>query len=198
MTAPLLRVQVFCAQANGWAHAASQRKVAVFPAILQIDKNHIFRKQDPIIVGCQAGPTMASKNTWHWFRWGLFHLLGLSIFPKGHLWLCFGQVLAGQLRAGTPLCVPDKDNLIIGHVAGIEINKKAVPKARRGDTVCVKIEQTTAQNHIMHLGDGVFFFCLSGVFCFVFVLVKERVTPVSSLKEHHRVGQKQNNKTINQ
>ncbi|CAJ1348084.1 unnamed protein product [Effrenium voratum] len=88
------------------------RKVAVFPAILQIDKNHIFRKQDPIIVGC--------------------------------------QVLAGQLRAGTPLCVPDKDNLIIGHVAGIEINKKAVPKARRGDTVCVKIEQTTAQNHIMY------------------------------------------------
>lgn len=88
------------------------RKVAVFPVVLQIDKQHIFRKQDPIIVGC--------------------------------------QVVGGQLRVGTPLCVPDKDNMVIGHVAGIEINKKGVPKARRGDTVCVKIEQTTAQNHIMY------------------------------------------------
>ena len=88
------------------------RKDAVFPVILQVDKQHIFRKQDPIILGC--------------------------------------QVLAGQLRSGTPLCIPDKDDLAIGHVASIEINKKGVPKARRGDTVCVKIEQTTAQNHIMY------------------------------------------------
>jgi len=87
------------------------RKVAVFPVVLQIDKQHIFRKQDPIILGC--------------------------------------QVVGGQLRVGTPLCIPDKGNLAIGHVAGIENNKKSVPKARRGDTVCVKIEQTTAQNHIM-------------------------------------------------
>ena len=27
------------------------------------------------------------KNRWHWFRWGLFHLPGPSIFPKGYL--CF-------------------------------------------------------------------------------------------------------------
>jgi len=88
------------------------RKVAVFPVVLQIDKQHIFRKNDPIIVGC--------------------------------------QVVGGQLRVGTPLCIPDKDNLAIGHVEGIEVNKKSVPKARRGDTVCVKIAQTTAQNHILY------------------------------------------------
>ena len=88
------------------------KKVAVFPVVLSIDKQHIFRKQDPIILGC--------------------------------------QVVGGQLRTGTPICIPDKQNLVIGHVAGIENNKKTVQLARRGDTVCVKIEQTTAQNHIMY------------------------------------------------
>jgi translation initiation factor aIF-2/yIF-2 len=86
------------------------KAVAVFPVILQIDKNLIFRKKDPMILGC--------------------------------------SVVSGQLRVGTPLCVPEKENVEIGRVGSLEINKKPVTIARKGDMVCVKIEQTTMQSHI--------------------------------------------------
>merc|ERR1711957_286106 len=82
----------------------------VFPVMLQIDKNAIFRKKDPLILGC--------------------------------------DVISGQLRVGTPLCVPEKENLEIGRVSSIEKDKKPVTVARRGDKVCVKIEQNTSQSHI--------------------------------------------------
>merc|ERR1712232_364056 len=82
----------------------------VFPAILQIDKNLVFRKKDPMILGC--------------------------------------DVIAGQLRIGTPICVPEAGNVEIGRVSGIEKDKKPYPKARRGDRVCVKIEQNTSQQQI--------------------------------------------------
>merc|ERR1712003_593737 len=86
------------------------RQEVVFPVMLDIDKNCVFRKRDPLILGC--------------------------------------DVISGQLRVGTPLCVPEKDNLEIGRVASIEVNNKPKEKARRGEKVCIKIEQTTAQNHI--------------------------------------------------
>jgi translation initiation factor 5B len=86
------------------------RKEVVFPVMLKIDKNCIFHKADPIVIGC--------------------------------------DVLGGQLRVGTPLCVPEKENLEIGRVASIERDHKPIEKARRGDKVCVKIEQNTAQKHI--------------------------------------------------
>jgi len=84
---------------------------AVFPVILEIDKQCVFRRNDPIILGV--------------------------------------KVVDGNLRLGTPICVPEKDFLEIGRIAGIEKEKgKPLEKAKRGDTVCVKIEQTTAQNKI--------------------------------------------------
>lgn len=88
------------------------RKEAIFPVILQIDRQMVFRKHDPILVGC--------------------------------------NVVGGQLRIGTPICVPEKDFLVIGHVGGIQKDKKDVQIARRGDSVCVKIEQNTQQN--VHFG----------------------------------------------
>jgi len=88
------------------------RAEAIFPAILKIDKQYIFHKRDPIVVGC--------------------------------------NVVDGQLRVGTPLCIPEKDNLEIGRVAGIEKEKKAVQIAKEGDSVCVKIEQNTAQSHVTY------------------------------------------------
>lgn len=36
------------------------------------------------------------------------------------------NVKEGMLKIGTPLCVPDKDNLRIGAVESIELNKKAI------------------------------------------------------------------------
>jgi len=86
------------------------RQEVVFPVMLDIDKNCVFRKRDPLILGC--------------------------------------DVISGQLRIGTPLCVPEKDNLEIGRVSGMEKDKKPVTIARRGDKVCVKIEQNTSQNQI--------------------------------------------------
>jgi len=85
---------------------------AVFPVILQIDKQCIFRKKDPMVFGV--------------------------------------DILDGQLRIGTPLCVPEKGDIAIGHVAGIEKDKKPVEMARKGTRVCIKIEQNTAQQHILY------------------------------------------------
>lgn len=50
------------------------------------------------------------------------------------------NVKEGILRVGTPLCIPDRDNLRLGVVASIEINKKPINQARTKDgSVAVKI-----------------------------------------------------------
>merc|ERR1712051_842637 len=50
------------------------------------------------------------------------------------------DVLHGTLHIGTPLCVPDKQNLEIGRVIGIERDKNPLKTAKPGTQVCVKIE----------------------------------------------------------
>jgi translation initiation factor IF-2 len=42
-------------------------------------------------------------------------------------------VKAGTLKVGTPLCVPDKENLRIGVVESLELNKKPVQSATPKD-----------------------------------------------------------------
>lgn len=49
----------------------------------------------------------------------------------------------GVLKVGTPLCVPTKESLFIGTVSSIEVNQKPVELARKGQEVCIKIENTT-------------------------------------------------------
>lgn len=50
-------------------------------------------------------------------------------------------VKAGILKVGTPLCIPDKGNLRIGHVESIHLNNKPVNTARAKDgAVAVKID----------------------------------------------------------
>lgn len=51
------------------------------------------------------------------------------------------HVLDGVMRVGTPLCVPDKENLRIGKITSIMLNGKAINEAweNTGD-VSVKIE----------------------------------------------------------
>jgi len=45
--------------------------------------------------------------------------------------------------------VPDKENLVIGHVESIQKDKKNVLIARNSDdTVCVQIEQDASKKHI--------------------------------------------------
>ena len=50
------------------------------------------------------------------------------------------KVIEGVLKVGTPLCVPDRDNLRLGIVQSIEANKKPLTQARAKDgDVAVKI-----------------------------------------------------------
>merc|ERR1711871_32936 len=85
----------------------------VFPVNVEIDKQCIFRKNDPMIFGV--------------------------------------SVLDGQLRVGTPLCVAEKETVLeIGRVVGIEIDRKPVEKARKGEAVGIKIAQNTVQQHISY------------------------------------------------
>ena len=96
---------------------------AHFPVQLEILPQHIFMQKNPIVVGV--------------------------------------RVVAGILKKNTPLCVvkerkqvgedrQDRDVLVIGHVASIEKNNAGVEEARKGDEVCVKIEQNMEQNYIQY------------------------------------------------
>ncbi|XP_053311131.1 eukaryotic translation initiation factor 5B isoform X2 [Spea bombifrons] len=49
-------------------------------------------------------------------------------------------VEAGQVKQGTPICVPSKGFVDIGIVTSIEINHKSVDTAKKGQEVCIKIE----------------------------------------------------------
>ena len=50
------------------------------------------------------------------------------------------NVIEGVLRIGTPLCLPDKENLRLGFVSSIELNKKPINQARAvHGSVAVKI-----------------------------------------------------------
>jgi translation initiation factor 5B len=57
-------------------------------------------------------------------------------------------VAEGIVKVGTPICVPDQDNLEIGRVVGLERDHKAVQEAKKGESVAVKIEGTQSQSHI--------------------------------------------------
>lgn len=76
---------------------------AVFPCLLEIVPDSVFRSAKPILVGV--------------------------------------KVKAGVLRIGTPICVPDKENLKIGKVSSIQINGKDIEQARsQHGNVAIKIE----------------------------------------------------------
>merc|ERR1712071_575157 len=89
-----------------------QEHKAIFPVIMQIDKQCIFRKKGPMLFGV--------------------------------------DILDGQLRIGTPLCVPVKGSIVIGHVAGIEKDGKPLENVRKGTSVCIKIEQNAAQQRFLY------------------------------------------------
>lgn len=45
---------------------------------------------------------------------------------------------------GTPLCIPSQGGFNLGRIASIELNHKPVDKARKGDSVAMKIEAANA------------------------------------------------------
>lgn len=55
------------------------------------------------------------------------------------------DVLDGIVKIGTPICIPDKDFIDIGRIASIEINKKQIDVAKKGQMVAIKIVGTNPE-----------------------------------------------------
>uniref|UniRef100_A0A0N4ZXB6 Eukaryotic translation initiation factor 5B n=1 Tax=Parastrongyloides trichosuri TaxID=131310 RepID=A0A0N4ZXB6_PARTI len=70
-------------------------------------------------------------------------ILPQHIFNARNPIVCGVTVEAGQLKKGTPICVPSKENIILGTVSSIQKNHEEVNSAKQGDEVCIKIENTT-------------------------------------------------------
>jgi len=54
--------------------------------------------------------------------------------------VCGVKVEAGVVRIGTPICVPSKEFIYLGAISSIEHNNKEQETAKKGDEICVKIE----------------------------------------------------------
>uniref|UniRef100_A0A0K0FHC9 Eukaryotic translation initiation factor 5B n=1 Tax=Strongyloides venezuelensis TaxID=75913 RepID=A0A0K0FHC9_STRVS len=70
-------------------------------------------------------------------------ILPQHIFNARNPIVCGVSIEAGQLKKGTPICIPSKDNILLGTVSSIEKNHEEVNIAKQGDEVCIKIENTT-------------------------------------------------------
>ncbi|OII73111.1 Fun12p GTPase translation initiation factor IF2 [Cryptosporidium ubiquitum] len=64
--------------------------------------------------------------------------------------ICGVYVEEGILKPGTPLCVPEKDNLMIGRVISVEFNKKPVSEGKKGQEVAVKIQPFASDTNITY------------------------------------------------
>lgn len=64
------------------------------------------------------------------------------------------NVIEGVLKPGTPLCIPDRDNLRLGKVLSIEANKKPQTFARANTgSVAVKISNDGSVSYGRHFDD---------------------------------------------
>ncbi|KAL3127565.1 Fun12p GTPase and translation initiation factor [Cryptosporidium hominis] len=64
--------------------------------------------------------------------------------------ICGVYVEEGILKPGTPLCIPEKDNLMIGRVTSVEFNKKPVSEGKKGQEVAVKIQPFASDTNITY------------------------------------------------
>lgn len=59
--------------------------------------------------------------------------------------VCGVIVEAGIVKVGTPMCVPSKEFINVGIITSIESNHKPVDTARKGQEVCIKIENVPGE-----------------------------------------------------
>ncbi|KAJ1613039.1 Fun12p GTPase and translation initiation factor IF2 [Cryptosporidium canis] len=64
--------------------------------------------------------------------------------------ICGVYVEEGILKPGTPLCIPEKDNLMIGRVLSVEFNKKSVNEGKKGQEVAIKIQPFASDTNITY------------------------------------------------
>ena len=60
--------------------------------------------------------------------------------------VCGVAVESGFVKVGTPICVPTKEFLDLGHISSLEVNNKSVEVARKGMEVCIKIESISGDS----------------------------------------------------
>ncbi|CBI34120.3 unnamed protein product, partial [Vitis vinifera] len=67
------------------------------------------------------------------------------------------DVLEGIVKVGTPICIPHRDFIDIGHIASIQKNRSPVDIARKGQEVAIMIVGTNPEEkqkmHGRHFGD---------------------------------------------
>uniref|UniRef100_A0A7E4UU96 Eukaryotic translation initiation factor 5B n=1 Tax=Panagrellus redivivus TaxID=6233 RepID=A0A7E4UU96_PANRE len=68
-----------------------------------------------------------------------------NVFNARNPIVCGVTIVKGQLKKGTPICVPSKEKLFIGTISSIERNHEVVDLAKSGEEVCIKIENTTGE-----------------------------------------------------
>ncbi|XP_042503419.1 eukaryotic translation initiation factor 5B-like [Macadamia integrifolia] len=56
------------------------------------------------------------------------------------------EVIAGMAKVGTPLCIPSRDPIDIGRISSIEINRKPLLEAKKGEKVSLKITSYNSEN----------------------------------------------------
>mmetsp|Transcript_12421 Transcript_12421/g.45287 ORF Transcript_12421/g.45287 Transcript_12421/m.45287 type:complete len:553 (+) Transcript_12421:366-2024(+) len=54
------------------------------------------------------------------------------------------DIAEGIAKVGTPICIPSQNFITLGKIASMEMNHKDVDIARKGDSVAMKIQSTTA------------------------------------------------------
>lgn len=64
--------------------------------------------------------------------------------------ICGVYVEDGILKPGTPLCIPEKDNLMVGRVLSVEFNKKPVNEGKKGQEVAIKIQPFASDANITY------------------------------------------------
>lgn len=65
------------------------------------------------------------------------------------------NVIEGVLKIGTPICVPDKENLKLGIVTSIELNKKPITQARASHgSVAIKITNDGSVQYGRHFDES--------------------------------------------
>lgn len=79
-------------------------------------------------------------------------ILTNCVFNKKYPIIVGVKVVQGIVKVGTPLCIPQRDFVVIGHIESIENNHKRVDMANEGKEVCIKIVGTTPNQQQVMFG----------------------------------------------
>ncbi|KAM5566532.1 eukaryotic translation initiation factor 5B-like [Rosa sericea] len=86
------------------------------------------------------------------FPYCVLKILPSCVFNKKDPIIVGVKVLQGIVKVGTPLCIPQRDFVVIGRIESIENNHKRVDMANKGKEVCIKIVGTNPNQQQVMFG----------------------------------------------